>query len=692
MANDIQNQIANNMTSSSPFVTADEVIYFQGPDNKLMRVNSDGSNQSQIGNNTTKSTPFVTPDGWVWFQGTNDELLKVFNDGSQLSRPGANDTTSSPIVVGGWVYFRGKKNELFRMDTAGSAQSQIGKNTTKSTPFVTPDGWVWFQGTDDHLYKVFNDGTQLSRPGANDTGSSPTVVGNLVYFQGKDNVLFRMTTDGSSQAQIGKNTTKSTPFVTPEGWVYFQGTDNHLYRVFNDGTQLSQPGATDTYSTPVVGRVEISEGTVGEWVYFQSTGNKLTRLFQPVDPVATGTVQPAYYLLTLLYAPPGTNGGKSSSGVDYSSGSSTGTTTTTTSSYKTSLNVSASLTIPGTPAQPAGAPGQPAVGAQPSPGSLGAQFSSSTTQTDKTSVDIKKSESVDYKIQGPGEDGINHDHDMFLLMLNPLVYVNVYPGNNVLWNMGVNGEVMNIQLVYVNWLKSPDTMPPGVKQQLDAAGLTTADYAQILSTNPFASGATSIDPNRFLATTQTWPYEPPDTAGDPPFTSSPTFQNTVTVTNTQTTQQQYAVSASVSAGFNLLIFQASLKVTTSWQWTNTNSLGITTISSQSATASIGGPAFGYTGPTDVLVYWDTLYNSFMFAFPTESPAAVGTLLDSAGNPVANQAVTLTAGGQTFKTLTNSKGQYRFYGAPAGNGSLAVGGQNVAVTVGAGATPSTTQLA
>ncbi|HXW14398.1 MAG TPA: carboxypeptidase-like regulatory domain-containing protein, partial [Terriglobia bacterium] len=129
----------------------------------------------------------------------------------------------------------------------------------------------------------------------------------------------------------------------------------------------------------------------------------------------------------------------------------------------------------------------------------------------------------------------------------------------------------------------------------------------------------------------------------------------------------------------------------SMEWTNTSSLGTSTQSLQSASATVGGPAIGFSGPPDVLVYWDTIYNSFMFAFPTTQPTATGSLLDSAGKPVANQAVTLTAGGHMFKTLTNAKGQYRIYGAPNGNGSLGVKGQNFTVTVGSGAAPPTLRL-
>jgi Domain of unknown function (DUF5050) len=226
-----QNQIGNNTTSSAPFVTAGNVVFFRGTDNKLWKVNADGSGQLQIGHNTTKSTPFVTPDGWVWFQGTDNKLWKVFNDGSQQSQPRNNTTSSAPTVVGDWVYFQGTDNKLWRLHTDGSAQNQIGNNTTKSTPFVTLDGWVYFQGTDDKLWKVRS--------------------------------------DGSGQLQIGHNTTKSTPFVTPDGWVWFQGTDNKLWKVFNDGSQQSQPGNNTTSSSPTVG---------GIFVYFQGTDNKLWRM------------------------------------------------------------------------------------------------------------------------------------------------------------------------------------------------------------------------------------------------------------------------------------------------------------------------------------------------------------------------------------------------------------------------------
>lgn len=67
-----QNQIGNNTTASSPFVTDGAVVYFRGtPDNKLWKVSGDGTGQTQIGTNTTNSTPFIFSDTvtgeWVYF-------------------------------------------------------------------------------------------------------------------------------------------------------------------------------------------------------------------------------------------------------------------------------------------------------------------------------------------------------------------------------------------------------------------------------------------------------------------------------------------------------------------------------------------------------------------------------------------------------------------------------------------------
>ena len=94
------------------------MIYFRGTDDRLLRINSDGTNSFQIGTNTTSSSPFVFSDP----------------------------------VSGEWVYFRGKgDNQLWkvRSDAAGSDLTKIGfepSSTHLSFGASTNDVWIYFQG------------------------------------------------------------------------------------------------------------------------------------------------------------------------------------------------------------------------------------------------------------------------------------------------------------------------------------------------------------------------------------------------------------------------------------------------------------------------------------------------------------------------------------------------------------------
>jgi len=141
-----------------------------------------------LGNHYTKSSPFVAGD-WVYFQGTDDKLWKVRTDGSDNSHIGGHYTKSSPFVVGDWVYFQGTDDKLWKIKTDGGDNSHIGGHYTKSSPFVVGD-WVYFRGTDDKLWKIKTDGGDNSHIYA--TVSSPFVVGNWVYCQGMGNKLWKI--------------------------------------------------------------------------------------------------------------------------------------------------------------------------------------------------------------------------------------------------------------------------------------------------------------------------------------------------------------------------------------------------------------------------------------------------------------------------------------------------------------------
>src|ERR1700730_13075516 len=94
------------------------------------------------------------------------------------------------------------------------------------------------------------------------------------------------------------------------------------------------------------------------------------------------------------YAPPGTQGGRSSSEVSYGAGSTLGTTTTASQSFKTNNSI-----------------GLTAGGGFLADATVGLNFSFGQSTTDTQSLDIKKSSTTTLKVPGPSKDGVNHDHD-----------------------------------------------------------------------------------------------------------------------------------------------------------------------------------------------------------------------------------------------------------------------------------------
>src|SRR5512146_1490658 len=94
-------------------------------------------------------------------------------------------------------------------------------------------------------------------------------------------------------------------------------------------------------------------------------------------------------------------------------------------------------------------------------------------------------------------------------------------------------------------------MPPDLAKRLAARGLTADDYKTILSADPFATGSTTIDSNRFIQTSTTFPYEPPLSANDGPTLQTYTLTNesadTNTKTNTSSTTVDLKIVVSASA-------------------------------------------------------------------------------------------------------------------------------------------------
>ena len=86
---------------------------------------------------------------------------------------------------------------------------------------------------------------------------------------------------------------------------------------------------------------------------------------------------------------------------------------------------------------------------------------------------------------------------------------------------------------------------------------------------------------------------------------------------------------------------------------------------ESASVTVGGPSFGYTGPTDISVYYDTIYKSFLFVPLTGLPARRGILRSLSGVPLANEEIVVTAGNRKVRTFTDARGEYRIFEALPG---------------------------
>ncbi|MGB6303085.1 MAG: hypothetical protein WBF45_04985 [Acidobacteriaceae bacterium] len=388
-----------------------------------------------------------------------------------------------------------------------------------------------------------------------------------------------------------------------------------------------------------------------------------------IGGIQDGQILPRYQILTIIYAPPGTAGGKSSSYVDYSTGSTLGTTIDVSNSFKKDFSITAGLSVGG--------------GGNSASVSLDNDWSVQQTTTDDYKVTSSGKNEV--KVPGPATDGIDHNYDEIWLCLNPLIQVQI-AGTKLTYTPGINGTPMQQIYVYVSELKNPSSMRADVAATLKAKGFTAADYAAILAADPFANGSGSIDTRRFQETSTTFPYEPPPTAQDMPTITSYSLTNdsTSTVTMNNGTGYTITLSASVSAGFGG-IASATVSTKDSWAWTQTNSTANSSGTTSSATVAVADPSYGYAGDVaQVAVYWDTLFNSFMFsAIPTGNPFATGILYDHNHMPIIGQKVVLTVPGHIFQTYTDKKGVYRFVGfAPitAMSGVLTAGSTKETVSI------------
>ncbi len=584
-----------------------------------------------------------------------------------------------------------------------SANKQVGQSSTQAPSLAVFNNKLWMafvanNPTNDLLICSSADGDTWS--GNTQVGQSTKSAPSLAVFDNKlwlafianndtNDVLVCSSADGvtwSANTQV-KQSSKTAPSLA----VF----DNKLYLSFianNDTNQVlvctSSDGVTWSANTQM-----------GVGTQLQSSSHAPT--LTPVELV-TGAVYPRYQILTLVYAPPGTTGGSSKSSVTYTGTTTNGTVNTITKSLNNTVSLTASLGSGG------GSDGSGSGGSGSGTGTGGsgaggsgtgasAGISFSLTEADTSAIAVTETDSFSNQIFGNNADGIDHGFDTFYLWLNPQLNFQVDQNGNVQWSMGVsgNGEVF-APSVLVSELQNPSTMRQDLYETLTGPppkgyGLTETDFAQILATNPFAASPNppiavlnpnaAIDPNRYLPVPNGFNYEPPAAGQQPdPDPQVETLTNQVTNTSTTATTVQYSVTVKAS---DTILGALNLAVSDQLTYSIENSLATTSGTTASAVATIGAPSSSYTGPIDLLTYWDTVFHTFLFAFPEPGipVIAAGSIVDNLGQPVANTPMTLSAGQLTFNNFTGPTGDYRFYGAPTGQGTLTVKGQKFPVQVG-----------
>jgi hypothetical protein len=412
-----------------------------------------------------------------------------------------------------------------------------------------------------------------------------------------------------------------------------------------------------------------------------------------------GQVEPGYYVMTVIYAPPGCGTsakpcGKPSS-VDYQKQSKAGTITTIGNSKKEQFT--------GTIEAKAGGPIGPSL-------DISASLGKGDTTSSSDKEEVYKSENSELTIAGPSLDGIDHGHDAIYLMLNPVVQgesvtttrwkcqedftcecaakIPLGSSKQVSWELSASKGTADLAYVYIDWLRHPSTMPADLKARLAKSNLTEKDYAKLVAVDPLATGdaaKTIASSKRYKQVDTTFAYEPPLNANDATQSTTLTLKNETISTKTDEVDVLSTAELKLTGSIGSPFASISVTADGQWQWTQTSSKGELSDQAQQAAVTITEPSFGYTGPTDMGVYWDTVYNTFAFApikVSAERQVASGTIFDAKNAPAKFTEVTMKlADGGVRHAFTNSRGQYRMYGPAAGKGTVTAIGAEQSIVIG-----------
>jgi hypothetical protein len=356
---------------------------------------------------------------------------------------------------------------------------------------------------------------------------------------------------------------------------------------------------------------------------------------QPPPKLPHGTIYPNYYLLTILYPPPG-NGSE----VDYGAGSSTGSKTSSQATVKSGFVMEAEA-------------GDVEIDSKFTVGStLGG-----ATEITKTSTNTLKLTSR--------ADAIDHMKDEFVLWMNPAITVDGTSATSYGFLVGPTaGAPMSIVNVTAEELLDPTKMTDW--RRAATASLTDADRAQILALDPLIHGNVSTQPGRYQLLRDSFQLEGPDHPTDPIFAQGIELEdetvNSTTIGWSAGTEIEFKVGTDFSF-FGLL--SAGLKVGGSWEFEYEQEHESSSGTKQSISMSLQTDTVGYYALYDV--YLDTAFNSFAFVPHRTLIGPIvsgGVYLSANGQPVTNQMVRVTLADGTRRWVhTDANGSYKLVSTP-----------------------------
>jgi hypothetical protein len=418
---------------------------------------------------------------------------------------------------------------------------------------------------------------------------------------------------------------------TMSGSIYYRALAGPGSGTYESGCPI--PTGSGKGNDPESASLTSSDGS-GNSIYFNLPIGVQEQPNGTATATFSGSLNPQYYVLSVLYAPPG-----NSSSNGYTDTTSNGTSSTISKNFSvdSSTNIVASGSIFG-------------VGT-----SYGVSFGFGGANGSSQSYQETYSLGSGTQIQSV-KNPVDHTQDQFYIWLNPLVTVSlVGTSTTASYSMGTQGgEPMDVININAADLMNPPQIPiavllpqtptPGVTlpglanicahplpvaqcTQANACGCVASDFATILANDPLIGTSQTTQPNQVDSNRYVYvnsaQLEGPECSGCDPVKNTIAETDSTLNGTTESSSVNYSVGYSYSGSIGISVFGTGGKLqitdTNKFTWTNSESYGSSNGSAHTATVTLGSSSVDCSESIDV--YEDTVYHTFAFAPSATPPAA-----------------------------------------------------------------------